>query len=462
MSRREDSAGTVLVVDDEAFSRRFFETILEEQGYGCVTTDTAEDFLHRIDEQDLPDLIILDVRLPDGNGLELLKLIRSREILTPIILITAYGSIDDAVSAMKMGAFDFFTKPFDDTHKIKISIKNALEHHRLSNENRMLRAQLYSRAELQNLVGVSPKMQQVYEVIRKAAAVDSHILVEGESGTGKDLVAEAIHNLSKRYAKPFLPINCAALPEQLLESTLFGYEKGAFTGASKITAGFFEEAHGGTLFLDEIAEAPMTVQAKILRAVEEGAIYRVGSTKRIPTNVRLIFATNKDLGQEVLAGRFRKDLYYRINIIRILLPPLDERREDIPLLVSHFTEKICTEMGVQKKTITEDALSYLLKRSWPGNVRELKNLLARVMALHSDLTITAQDLARYAPDTVEAETEGLFAASYEEAKKVFETRYFEKLISEMEGNLSLVAERSGVHISTLYRRIKALGIRAIR
>ncbi len=448
----------VLVVDDEPFTRRYFETVLQGEGYGYVSVDTSRAFTDYLNSEGPPDLIILDVRLPDGNGLELLKIIRSQNYLTPVIMITAYGSIDDAVSAMKTGAFDFFTKPFDDVHKIKISIKNALEHRRLVDENRLLKTQLHSRRVVQNIIGTSTAMQHVLEIIRKVAVVGSHILIEGESGTGKELVAEATHALSDRSAKAFIPINCAALPESLLESALFGYEKGAFTGASRVTRGFFEEAQGGTLFLDEIGDAPMSVQTKILRAVEDGEIYRVGSTKRIATDVRLIFATNKDLGQEVLEGRFRRDLYYRINVIKVTLPPLRERKEDIPILARHFFDKTCKRMGVDKKVLTDEAESCLLRRSWPGNVRELKNLVERIVALHAEDVVTARDLSKYTQDKGESKEEDLFHTTYELAKKLFEERYFSRLLEETSGDLSQAAERSGVHVSTIYRKLNALGI----
>ncbi len=453
-----DSVPKVLVVDDEAFARRYFETVLVEDGYSCVTAESIESCMRHIENEESPDLIILDIRLPDGNGLDLLARLHEQDNTRPIIVITAYGSVSEAVRAMKSGAFDYFTKPFEDPHRIKISIKNALEHRRLHDENLMLRTQLHSRSVFRKLIGISPSMQKVFELIRKAARTESHILIVGESGTGKELVAEAIHALSDRAAGAFIPINCAALPDSLLESSLFGYERGAFTGATKRTPGFFEEAKGGTLFLDEIGDAAPPVQAKILRAVEEGVIYRVGSTKSINTDVRLIFATNKDLSREVSEGRFRKDLYFRINVIKIALPPLRDRREDIPLLTRHFLAKKCAESGITEAVLTDDALPFLLKRRWDGNVRELKNLVERIVALHPKESVTGRDLARYSQEELIEPMPFPLDVEYEKAKREFEVTYFTRLLDAVGGDPALVAERSGIHLSTVYRKMKSLGL----
>ncbi|MDQ7785836.1 MAG: sigma-54 dependent transcriptional regulator [Desulfomonilaceae bacterium] len=453
-----DYVPKVLVVDDEAFARRYFETVLVEDGYSCVTAESIEACTRHLEDEEPPDLIILDVRLPDGNGLDLLTQLQQQGNTTPIIVITAYGSVSEAVRAMKTGAFDFFTKPFEDPHRIKISIKNALEHRRLSDENLKLRTELHSRSLFRNLIGTSPGMQRVFELIRKAARTESHILIVGESGTGKELVAEAIHALSDRSAAAFIPINCAALPDTLLESSLFGYERGAFTGATKRTRGFLEEAKGGILFLDEIGDAALSVQAKILRVVEDGVIYRVGSTKSIRTDVRLIFATNKDLGREVSEGRFRKDLYFRINVIKIDLPPLRERREDIPLLARHFLAKKCADSGIKEAVLTDDALPFLLKRRWAGNVRELKNLMERIVALHTREVVTGADLARYSQEELIETVPFPMEVEYEKAKREFELAYFSRLLDAVGGDPVRVAERSRVHLSTVYRKLKSLGL----
>ena len=449
----------VLVVDDEAFSRRFLQTILLESGYAAVACETAAAMWEHMGRNGPPDLILLDIRLPDENGLDVLKRVRDEGLDMPVVIITAYGSITDAVVAMKLGAFDFLTKPFDDTHKVQVSIRNALAHGRLLDENRRLKSQLRSRAINERIIGESRVMQTVFERVTKAARVNSHILIEGESGTGKEVVAEAVHRLSERQAGPFIPINCAALPESLLESALFGYEKGAFTGALKTTPGFFEEARGGALFLDEIGEAPLSVQAKILRTVEQNVVYRVGSTKPISTDARLIFATNKDLGREAAAGRFRRDLYYRINIIKIILPPLRDRRGDIPLLVHHFLELYCGQAGIPKKDLDSRAVDYLLKKDWPGNVRELKNFMERIVALHTPVEVGIDDLKRYDEQSWDLEEPELFGGLFEEARRAFEVTYFRRLLDRVDGDLHLAAEESGVHLATIYRKLKALGIR---
>jgi len=452
------SEPSVLVVDDEAFARQFFKTILKEERYQCIAVDSAKACFDHLKDETAPDLIILDVRLPDGDGIQILDWIRKQDISVPVIIITAYGSISDAVHAMKVGAYDFFTKPFEDTNKLKISIKNALELGKLSKENILLRTRLQSQSIFQNIIGKSLKMQKVYEMIEKAAKVASNILIEGKTGTGKDLVAKAIHDLSSQSDHAFIPVNCAALPETLLESALFGYEKGAFTGAIKTTPGFFEEANKGTLFLDEIGEAPASVQVKILRAVEAGSIFRVGRTKPIHIQVRLIFATNKDLGKEVAEERFRSDLYYRINTIRINLPPLRQRKEDIPLLVNHFLDEYCRESGIKRKYFEDQALHCIIEREWPGNVRELKNFVEKVVALHSNTAVSPKDLEKYFEESISDEREALFDNIFEVAKKDFERRYFNNLIARSGGDLTLASNYSGIHLATIYRKIKALGI----
>ncbi|MBU2547518.1 MAG: sigma-54 dependent transcriptional regulator [Proteobacteria bacterium] len=449
----------VLVVDDEAFSRRFLETVLVEEGYACRTLDTAGAFWEHLEHEEAPDLVLLDVRLPDGSGLDILESLQERETVFPVIIITAYGSISDAVRAMKLGAFDFFSKPFEETHKIKVSIKNALEQNRLLDENRRLKSRLYDRAVFEKIIGESGSMQAVFELVAKAARVNANILIEGESGTGKELVAEAVHRLSDRRDAPFIPLNCAALPETLLESTLFGYERGAFTGAGKATHGFFEEAHHGTLLLDEIGETPLAVQAKILRAVEEGTIYRVGSTKPIRIDTRLVFATNKDLSLEAAEGRFRRDLYFRIHIIKISLPPLRERPGDLPLLVNHFLEKYCREAGIPRKKLDPGALDFLLRQRWPGNVRELKNFIERIVALHSEERVTRESIALYGENPIKPAGDALLEGEYDQARQGFEKAYFENLMRHAGGDPNLAAELSGVHLATIYRKLKALGVK---
>lgn len=451
---------TVVVADDEAFTRQFFGMILQEEVYKYIELATVAECISYLKSNGNPDLIILDIRFPDGSGLDLLKWIRDQGIDVPVIMVTAYGSISDAVLAVKMGAFDFLTKPFEDTNKIKLSIKRALEYGWLEKENRMLRDQHRSRDVFEGMVGESERIQHVYELIKRAAAAMTNVLIEGESGTGKDLVARAIHSLSDRKGRSFIPVNCGALPEGLLESALFGYEKGSFTGALKTTQGFFEEAHNGTLFLDEIGDAPASVQVKILRAVEDRVIYHVGSTKPISLDVRLLFATNKDLAKEVAAGRFRNDLYYRINVVRIVLPPLRERKEDVPRLIDSFVEDYCRKSGIDKRVFTNDALSYLLSLNWPGNIRQLKNRILRIMVLHPGKVIGLDDLHRYLDEEDSQESESLYDTSYQQAKRSFEKRYFAKLLHRTCWDLNRAAKQSKMHLASVYRKLNALGIKA--
>jgi DNA-binding NtrC family response regulator len=451
-------SATVLVIEDESFSRQLFKMILDDDGHHYVGFETLQEGREYL-EKELPDLIILDVQLPDGNGLEFFNWLCEQEVSIPVIIMTAFGSISDAVNAIKMGAYDFIAKPFEDTNKVRNLIRNALEHGRLKHENSLLRAKLESPRVFKDILGESKAMKHVFDMIQRAARADSNVLIEGGSGTGKELVGKAIHDLSSRRDSSFIPVNCGALPETLLEAALFGYEKGSFTGAQKTTKGFFEEADGGTLFLDEIGDASAPVQVKILRAVEYGEVYRVGSTKPTSVNVRCLFATNKDLNKEVEEGRFREDLFFRINVIKITIPPLEKRREDIPLLVKFFSDKFCTKAGVEKKVFSEDAISFLWNFPWKGNVRELKNFIERVVVLHPEKTVTAADLTNYNHNVADDGSGNMFALDYENARNAFEKKYFESLLSRTGGDLNQAIEISGVHRATIYRKIKDLEIK---
>jgi two-component system response regulator PilR (NtrC family) len=449
---------SVLVVEDEPFSRQFLEMILKDVGCKYVGASSVGEGRGCL-EASTPDLAILDIQLPDGTGLEIFEWLREHDPSVPVIIITAYGSISQAVNAMKAGAYDFITKPFEDTNKIRHSLKIALEHGFLRKENLLLRARLQSPHVFQSIIGKSDPMENIFFMIQKAAKGRSNVLIEGRSGTGKELVAKAIHDLSDRKDQAFIPVNCGALPENLLEAALFGHEKGSFTGAEKTVKGFFEEAHGGTLFLDEIGDAPTAVQVKILRAIEYGKIYRVGSTKPISVDVRFLFATHKDLRAEVETGRFREDLFFRINVINLFLPSLEERKEDIPMLVKHFLDKMCQDAGVEKKTFTDDAIGFFVNRAWPGNVRELRNFIERIVALHSGKQVSLENLTAYGSNNSLTASEKLFECDYENAKNSFEKKYFEKLIARCGGDLHQAVEQSGVHRATIYRKLKELNIK---
>lgn len=443
----------VLVIDDEPFAREFFQKFLEKTVSQVHTVENGAKGIQAL-QQSAYALVILDIRLPDANGIEILKQIREMSPLTPVIMITAYGSVENAVRAMKLGAFDFLMKPFEETDKVLITIKNAIYQGHLEKENLLLRQQVKTEGLFPQIIGRSAGMKKVFELIKKASEVESNVLIQGESGTGKELVARAIHSNSGRKKAVFLAVNCGALPETLLESTLFGYEKGAFTGAAKTTKGYFEEADGGTLFLDEIGEASSSLQIRLLRALQEREVVRVGGTKSYPVDVRMILATHKDLKEEVVKRRFRKDLFYRINVIKIDLPLLKDRREDIPLLVDSFVENYCGRMNKSRKAIDPKALAALMNHDWPGNVRELQNVVERIVALHGASVITEKDIQEHLTILRPDEECDFVDFPYEEAKEIFERKYLESLLRRFSRNLEDASHFAKVHPATLYRKMK--------
>ncbi|MBE0596501.1 MAG: sigma-54-dependent Fis family transcriptional regulator [Desulfuromonadales bacterium] len=377
----------ILIVDDEESLREILSIMLHREGYQVDAVADGAQAVARLREVTY-DLVISDIKMPRLNGFELLRHIKERTPETVVIMITAFSSTEEAVEAMKQGAYDYITKPFKN-EEIKLIIKNALERRALRQENQALKQELGKRYSFGSLIGKSKPMQEVYDLIQKVAGSRVNVLVTGESGTGKELVAKAIHFNSDRRDKPFVPINCGAIPENLLESELFGHEKGSFTGAVLQKAGLFEVADGGTLFLDEIGELPPMMQVKLLRVLQEREFRRVGGTKDIQVDVRLTAATNKELESEVARGTFREDLYYRLNVIRINLPPLRERREDIPLLIEHLFRKLT---GKEQVRVAEDAMRRLLDYHWPGNIRELENVLERGVVLGQTDQITSDAL----------------------------------------------------------------------
>ncbi|MBM4306166.1 MAG: sigma-54-dependent Fis family transcriptional regulator [Deltaproteobacteria bacterium] len=443
----------ILIIDDELFSREFFQKILEKTDSEVKTAPNGSEGLIAFKKTSY-DLVILDIRLPDADGIEILRQIKEINRLTPVIMVTAYGTVDNAVQAMKLGAFDFLMKPFEESGKVLITIKNAIYQGKLERENLLLKNRLKSDSLFPNIVGKSEGMQSVLELIKKASEVDSNVLIQGESGTGKELIARAIHINSVRRKSVFLAIDCGALPENLLETTLFGYEKGAFTGAFKTTKGYFEDADGGTLFLDEIGDASPPLQIRLLRCLQEREVIRVGGTKPYPVDVRVIMATNKDLQEEVVKKRFRKDLFYRINVIKMDLPPLRERREDIPLLAGFFIEKYCSSMNKGKKVLHSKALQILMNHEWPGNVRELQNVIERIVVLHTGETITDEDILEHITTFRGEEDYDFLDYSYDKAKDLFEKRYLENLLKKFPRDLNKASLHAKVHPATLYRKIK--------
>ena len=383
----------ILVADDEQSMREFLDIMLKKEGYKVSLAPNGEDVLKLI-EKDIFDLILMDIRMPRLDGISTLKKIKAISQETIVIMITAYASADTAIRAMKEGAYDYITKPFK-VEEIKLIIKNALEKKNLQKENVLLKQVVRDRYHFENILGQSSKMLDLYKLLEKVAPTKTNILITGESGTGKELVAKAIHYNSPRKEKPFVTLNCGAIPEALIESELFGHMKGAFTDAIATKKGLFEIADEGTIFLDEISELPLLMQVKLLRVLQDREFKRVGGTEDIRVDVRITSATNRDLEEAVREKRFREDLYYRLNVIQIKLPPLRERKEDIPLLAMHFFKKYSEELNKNILTISPESVRILLNYDYPGNVRELQNIIERAVALESSQELTGQNLSSY-------------------------------------------------------------------
>jgi two-component system nitrogen regulation response regulator NtrX len=450
----------ILIVDDEAGIGTTLRRILEDEGYRVEAVETAGEARRRLQEEPV-DLLILDIWLPDEDGLVLLEQLREREIDLPVIIISGHGSVDSAVRAIRLGAYDFLEKPLS-LSRVVLTVQNALERRRLAREIEDLSHRL-ERSDM--LIGEGPAMAQLKEELRRAAASDSRILITGENGTGKELVARQIHRLSKRARQPFVEVNCAAIPEELIESELFGHTKGAFTGATEDRPGRFEAADGGTLFLDEIADMSLKTQAKVLRVLEEQRFERVGGTSSIQVDVRVLAATNKDLEKEIEQGRFRDDLYFRLAVIPLRVPPLRERREDVPALVEHFIAVFAQEVGRRPKRCERPALERLHDYSWPGNVRELRNLIERLMIMVPSDIIGVKDL----PPAIRGEHTDRFQRlldgdfqSLREARDAFERRYIERKLQQFDGNVTKTAQALGLERSNLYRKLKAYDIEVER
>ncbi len=382
-------AGTILVVDDEESMRKFFELTLKREGYRILTADSVATGVRAINDKNF-DLLLSDIRLGDGTGLDILAACKEKDPDIPVLMMTAYASPETAVEAMKLGAADYLTKPFN-VDEVRVVVRNNLRTRKLIDENRRLKDQLESRLE-NKLICKSARMRELLTVLERVAKMDTTILATGESGTGKELIMRTVHEMSTRKDGPFVSVNCGALPESLLESELFGYEKGAFTGAEKRRAGLFESAKSGSIFLDEIGEMPLKMQVKLLRVLQEKSIRRVGGTEEIPVDFRLLTATNLDLQKEVEAGEFREDLYYRINVVPVQLPPLRERREDIVPLVRFFLEKFSRQCGEKPKDMDAAAVAMMERYHWPGNVRELENTIERVVVLTPGSAIKQENL----------------------------------------------------------------------
>ena len=447
----------ILVVDDEKSILESLRDILEDEGYQVRCVETGEEAL-RILEEALPDLVLLDIWLPGVDGLEVLSRIRKSHSHLPVIIISGHGTIELAVKAVKLGAFDFLEKPLS-YDRVVVSVENALRFKALEEENLRLKARLKEPV----LTGESQAIKEVRDLILRVAPTDATILIQGESGVGKEVAARMIHRFSHRERGPFVEVNCAAIPETLIESELFGHEKGAFTGATQARKGKFDQAHHGTLFLDEVGDMSLSAQAKVLRVLQEKRFQRVGGDRLIEVDVRIIAATNKDLKEEIEAGRFREDLYFRLNVVPITIPPLRERPEDIPLLVEEFLDELSRHSGLGRKTLAPEVLEVLKRYPWPGNVRELKNLIERLVIVSLGEEITLNDLPRelleYAEKPPEEELPPWFEAdSFKKARELFEREYLRRKLEEFGGNISRMAEAIGLRRSYLHRKLKALGL----
>ena len=452
--------GRILVVDDERSMREFLEIALRRAGHEVVTAESVEAALAELDQGSF-DLVITDLRMQGASGLDLLHHVKEHAPDTEVIVVTAFASYDSALEAMKAGAYDYLKKPFKVDEIILVS-NRALERHRLARENEELKRRLSATVQFGRIVGRSHAMRQVFELIDKVAPSRSNILVTGESGTGKELVARAIHERSTRSEAPFLAVNCGAIPANLLESELFGHVRGSFTGADKDRAGLFREAEGGTLLLDEVGELDQTLQVKLLRVLQERKVRPVGSDHEIPVDVRVIAATNRDLADLVKEGRFREDLYYRLNVIRIHVPPLRERREDIPLLVDHFCRKYAQESGKQVLGFSPEAMKKLVEHGFPGNVRELENLVERAVILASGDWIQPEDVVglerpneETGPSLDQLRERGW---TLDDALASVESRIIRQALRAAGGNRTEAAKLLGISFRSLRYRLDKLGI----
>ncbi|MFP4086003.1 MAG: sigma-54-dependent transcriptional regulator [Desulfobacteraceae bacterium] len=453
-------AKTVLVVDDEGSILQSLEGILSDEGYETVCVKSGTEALDKIEEA-IPDLVLLDIWMPGLDGIKTLEKIKQAHPYVQVVMMSGHGNIETAVKATKMGAYDFIEKPLS-LEKLLLAVKNALDYYRLEEEINLLKEKDRNKY---NIIGESRAIRELKEQLRIVAPTNAWVLISGENGTGKELVAHNIHRLSSRSGKPMVEVNCAAIPENLIESELFGHEKGAFTGALTMKKGKFDLAHEGTLFLDEIGDMSLKTQSKTLRILQEQKFERVGGAKTIHVNVRVIAATNKDLEAEIEKGAFRDDLYFRLNVIPMRVPPLKERVEDIPSLVQVFVDEFSMSTNIEPKEVSPEALEMLQRYDWPGNVRELRNLVERLMIMVPGRIIGKKDIP--APfnksAAVNSELTGaLQADSLKEAKGKFERAFIEAKLKEFDGNISQTAEAIGVERSNLHRKIKGYDLAGFR
>jgi DNA-binding NtrC family response regulator len=447
---------SILIVDDEEIIRESLSFVLSKEGYRVRDAANGRVALERIREESF-DCVLTDLEMPEMKGIELLENINRVAPETLVVIITAYGSIDTAIAALRQGAVDYILKPIE-FDELLVKVKRLLQAKNLKVENKLLRAELHRQYDFQNIVGQSPAMQKVFETIKRVAATDGTVIIQGKSGTGKELVARAIHFNSRRADHPFIAVNCGAIVENLFESELFGHKRGSFTGATMDKEGFFRAADGGTIFLDEVSEIPLHLQVKLLRAIELKEITPVGSPIPVPVDVRIITSTNKNLAKEVEAGRYREDLFYRLNVVELHLPPLADRIDDIPLLVQHFVTTLAREMNKDVRGVDNEVMKALLAHQWKGEVRELENVIERAVIFADGQLITKHEL----PGFFEQRQDTIYAfdarRSMKEAVDEFERQYITHVLRQNQFNKELTAKALKISLSSLYRKIEELSI----
>jgi DNA-binding NtrC family response regulator len=457
--------GSITVIDDEENMCKILNRVLNLEGYHVMTFTDPRRALDYTIQYD-PDIVLTDIKMPELSGMDVLQQVKRHDPNIVVIMITAFGTIEGAIEAMKAGAFHYVTKPFN-TDELLATLEKAIEHKRLSDENRSFSEHLSREYAKADIIGECEEMVKIKALIEKIAPTDSAVLIRGETGTGKELVAKAIHRASPRRSRRFVPINCASIPDTLIESELFGYERGAFTGAAQTKIGLIELAHGGTLFLDEIGDLPLHLQAKILRVLQEHEIQRLGGVRLIPVDIRLIAATNQDLQAAMESGAFRRDLFYRLNVINIFLPPLRERADDIYSLIEHFLNRYGQKMRKPHLRIQPDAVRALRDYPWPGNVRELENIIERIVVLLEGDEIRVEDIPSdiLVPSEIGEEMALPSArdlssskADYRAARQQFETEYIIELLRKTRGNVAEAARLSGISRRNLYEKIERCGI----
>ncbi len=457
------SSKRILLIDNEEGLCRMMEAVLGDSGYQVKSYTRSFEAVEEFKAGDY-QLVISDIKMPGMDGLEVLQRIREKDQLVPVIMITAYATVETSIQALRRGAYDMLTKPFE-PEELLYRVKNALSHNELAEENRELKKELAAQFSFDNIIGATSSLKSLLETVKKVAIRDTSVLITGESGTGKELIAQAIHHNSPRRDKRFMAINCGSLPESVLESELFGYKKGAFTGAASDRKGIIEAADGGTLFLDEIGNLPPNVQKTLLRFLQEQEFMRIGDTKPIKVDVRIVSATNADLMQEMADGNYREDFYYRLNVVNINLPPLRQRREDLPLLIAHFIKRQNKKFGTSVQGLDPDALQLLCAYDWPGNIRQLENVIEACMTMESTNLISLAILNQFisaspsSPNTsadsaTTSANNSAAEAEYNTALGNFETKYLLNLLQSTGGNVEEAAQLAGMNIATIYRKLK--------